>query len=102
MPTTPRSQQMTISRRDVLRLGGACLATVSWLPPAAPHAELAPNRLLHPVQELDTSGARAVMPFRLEGQLYLAIPHLALDIDGQPANMNGGDSDISLIVYPHQ
>jgi len=99
---------MTISRRDMFRLGGAGLAAVSCVPPAATHAaesappEPAPNHLLHLVQELDTSGARAVMPFRLDGQLYLAIPQLAGDVDGQPANMNGGDSDISLIVYRHQ
>jgi hypothetical protein len=42
------------------------------------------------VQELDTSGARAVMPFRIEEQLYLAIPQLAQDIDGQAANMKRG------------
>lgn len=99
---------MTISRRDVFRFGGAGLATVSCLPAAAPHAaesappEPAPNHLLHLVQELDTTGARAVTPFRLDGQLYLAIPQLAQDIDGQPANMNGGDSDTSLIIYQYQ
>jgi len=102
-----RSHPM-ISRRDVLRLSGAGLATVSGFTPAAARAagsapaEPAPNHLLHLAQELDTSGARAVMPFRLEGQLYLAVPQLAQDVDGQPANMNGGDSDISLIVYRHQ
>jgi hypothetical protein len=99
---------MTISRRGVFRLSGAGLAAASCLPPAATHAaegappEPASNHLLHLVQELDTSGARAVMPFWRGGQLYLAIPQLARDIDGQPANMNGGDSDISLIVYRHQ
>jgi hypothetical protein len=107
MPTTQWSHDMTISRRDVFGLSGAGLAAVSCLPPAATHAaesapEPAPNHLLHLVQELDTSGARAVMSFRLDGQLHLAIPQLAQDIDGQPANMNGGDSDTSLIVYRHQ
>src|SRR4029077_16022118 len=108
MRTTQWSHDMTISRRGVLRLSGAGLAAASCLPPAATHGaasgppEPAPNHLLHLVQELDTSGARAVTPFRLDGQLYLAIPQLARDIDGQPAHMNGGDSDISLILYRHQ
>jgi len=96
MTTTQWSHDMTISRRGVFRLSGAGLAAVSSLPPAATHAadsappEPAPDHLLHLVQELDTSGARAVTPFRLDGQLYLAIPQLARDIDEQPANMNGG------------
>lgn len=88
-------------------LSSAGLAA-SCLPPAATHgaegvrSEPAPNHLLHLVQELDTSGARAVAPFELDGKLYLAIPQLAQDIDGQPAHMNGGDSDVSLVVYQHQ
>jgi hypothetical protein len=50
---------------------------------------------------LDTSGARAVAPLNWIGKLYLAIPQLAQEIDGQRAHMNGGDSDVSLIVYRH-
>lgn len=55
--------------------------------------------LLSVHQRLPTSGARTALPFRLEGDLYLAIPQLAID-SGQPiANMNGGDSDVDLLVY---
>ncbi len=98
---------MTISRRQLFRLSGAGVAAASFSLPSIGAAESAspvpsPNHLLHPVQELDTSGARAVAPFELDGKLYLAIPQLAQDIDGQPAHMNGGDSDVSLIVYQHQ
>ena len=97
---------MTISRRDAFKLSGVALAATSLLPrteaQAADSASPEPVRLLHLVQELDTSGARAVMPFRLDGGLYLAIPQLARDIEGEPAHMNGGDSDTSLIVYRHQ
>lgn len=97
---------MTMSRRQVFRLG-AGVAAASLSRPSVGAAESASavpsaNRLLRPVQELDTSGARAVAPFELDGTLYLAIPQLAQDIDGQPAHMNGGDSDVSLIVYRHR
>jgi hypothetical protein len=57
---------------------------------------------MHPIQEIDTSGARAVAPFDLDGKLYLAIPQLAQDIEGQPADMNGGDSDTFLVIYQFQ
>ena len=96
---------MTISRRQLLRLSGGVAASLSL--PAIGAAESASptppsNNLLHPIQELDTSGARAVAPFELDGKLYLAIPQLSQDIDGRTAHMNGGDSDVSLIVYQHQ
>jgi hypothetical protein len=47
---------------------------------------------------IPTSGARAVEPFRLDGMSLLAIPQLATDIPGQPAHMNGGDSDTELLL----
>jgi hypothetical protein len=47
---------------------------------------------------IPTSGARAVEPFRLDGMSLLAIPQLATDILGQPAQMNGGDSDTELLL----
>ena len=89
----------------MLRLGGAGVAALSCLSSATSAAASSSpprNTLLHPVQELDTSGARAVAPFELDGKLYLVIPQLAQDIDGQPAHMNAGDSDVALIVYQHQ
>jgi len=94
---------MTMSRRQLFRLGGAGVVAAALSRPSSSAAESlpSPNHLLHPVQELDTSGARGVAPFELDGKVYLAIPQLAQDIDGQPAHMNGGDSDVSLIVYRH-
>ncbi len=50
-------------------------------------------------QRLATSGARAVLPFRMDSQLRLAIPQLAVDIPGTPPYMNGGDSDIDMLLY---
>ena len=45
-----------------------------------------------------TSGARAVEPFEVDGLSLLAIPQLAYDLPGQPAAMNGGDSDTDLLL----
>jgi hypothetical protein len=50
-------------------------------------------------QRLTTSGARAVLPFHTDGKLRLAIPQLAVDIPGTPAYMNGGDSNIDMLLY---
>ncbi len=47
---------------------------------------------------IPTSGARAVAPFKLDGMSLLAIPQLAVDIPGRPADMNGGDSDTDLLL----
>lgn len=45
-----------------------------------------------------TSGARAVEPFELEGHSFLAVPQLALDAEGSPPGMNGGNSDTDLLL----
>lgn len=50
-------------------------------------------------QRLPTSGARTALPYRLDGELYLIVPQLAEDVPGQPAYMNGGDSDVDAILY---
>lgn len=50
-------------------------------------------------QRLPTSGARAVLPFEINGGLYLAIPQLAEDIPGQAPQMNAGNSDIDMALY---
>ena len=50
-------------------------------------------------QRLPTSGARTALPFELEGALYLIVPQLAEDKSGEPAHMNGGNSDVDAIVY---
>lgn len=54
--------------------------------------------VLREVQRIPTTGARAVEPFVLDGRTLLAVPQLARDIPGQAAAMNGGDSDIELLV----
>ncbi len=53
---------------------------------------------LSELASIPTSGARAVEPFELEGTHLLAIPQLAYDVPGTPANMNGGDSDTDLLL----
>jgi hypothetical protein len=50
-------------------------------------------------QRLATSGARAVLAFHTDGELRLAIPQLAVDIPGAPPYMNGGDSNIDMLLY---
>ena len=50
-------------------------------------------------QRLPTSGARAVLPFELDGSRYLAIPQLAEDVPGQKPHMNAGNSDLDMIIY---
>lgn len=50
-------------------------------------------------QTLETSGARAITPFKLDGHQYLAAAQLAKDIANTPANMNGGDSDVDVLIY---
>jgi hypothetical protein len=55
--------------------------------------------LLTEHQRLATSGARAVLAFRTDGTLRLAIPQLSVDIPGTPAYMNGGDSNTDMLLY---
>jgi hypothetical protein len=55
--------------------------------------------LLAEHQRLATSGARAVLAFHTDGNLRLAIPQLAVDIPGTPPSMNGGDSNIDMLLY---
>lgn len=56
-------------------------------------------KLLRLHQRLATSGARAAHVFPLDGELYLAVPQLSEDIEGQAAHMNAGNSDIDAPVY---
>jgi hypothetical protein len=51
------------------------------------------------VQNLETSGARAVECFTHDGTRYLVIPQLAKDVEGQPALMTVGDSDVDALIY---
>ena len=55
--------------------------------------------MLEEIQRLPTSGARAVEHFAVDGADYLVIPQLAEDITGQPAYMNGGNSDVDALVF---
>lgn len=55
--------------------------------------------LLSVEQGLPTSGARAALTFELDCRVHLAVPQLAEDIPGQPADMNGGDSDIAMPLF---
>lgn len=57
------------------------------------------DTLMHCLQELDTSGARAAEVFEHEGTRYLVVPQLAQDIAGQPAQMTLGNSDVEALVY---
>lgn len=50
------------------------------------------------IQQIDTTGARAVETFVHEGARYLVIPQLAADIPGQVAQMTLGNSDIDTQV----
>lgn len=68
--------------------------------PNEPLNSSAINRpLLVEHQRLATSGARAVVPFIVDSELRLAVPQLAIDIPGAPAYMNGGDSNVEMLIY---
>lgn len=54
--------------------------------------------VLRELQRIPTSGARAVETFAIAGRELLAVPQLALDVPGEPAAMNGGDSDTDLLL----
>jgi hypothetical protein len=56
--------------------------------------------LLREVQRIPASGARTAEAIRIPGLdlELLAIPQLAYDVPGQPANMNGGDSDTEVLL----
>ena len=50
-------------------------------------------------QRLATSGARAVLAFTAGAELRLAVPQLAVDLPDAPARMNGGNSDVDMLLY---
>ena len=58
--------------------------------------------LLTPLQQLPTSGARAVEVFTTDEGTFLAVPQLARDAAGEAPYMNGGDSDIDALIYRWQ
>ena len=55
--------------------------------------------VLHELQRLPTSGARAVEPVVVDGLELLAVPQLAVDIAGQAPSMHAGDSDTDLLLF---
>lgn len=55
--------------------------------------------LLSEHQRLPTSGARTALPVTLEGELLLFVPQLSEDLPDTAAHMNGGNSDVDMIVY---
>lgn len=63
---------------------------------------LSANPLLTIHQELDTSGAREILPFIIDKQHYLGIAQLAKDIPNTPAQMDGGNSDVDVIIMKEE
>lgn len=57
-----------------------------------------PGRHLTEQYRITASGARTVEPFEVGGRSLVAIPQLSRDIPGEPANMNGGNADTTLLV----
>lgn len=57
--------------------------------------------MLAPFQSLPTSGARALAPFERDGVHYLAVAQFSADVAGEPPYMNGGNSDIDLLIFRH-
>jgi hypothetical protein len=55
--------------------------------------------LLTSLQQLPTSGARAVEVFTNDEGTFLGVPQLARDVAGEAPYMNGGDSDIDALIY---
>lgn len=49
-------------------------------------------------QELETSGAREITPFSIEGEQYLAVPQLAYDDLSRLPSMNGG-AEAPVLIY---
>ncbi|MFM0739187.1 hypothetical protein PQQ51_18265 [Paraburkholderia xenovorans] len=58
--------------------------------------------LLTLLQQLPTSGARAVEVFTNDEGTFLGVPQLARDVAGEAPYMNGGDSDIDAPIYRWQ
>ena len=54
------------------------------------------------LQQMPTSGARAVEAISVDGLELLAVPQLALDVPDQPAGMNAGDSGTDLLLMLRQ
>lgn len=60
------------------------------------------EQLLTPIQYFNTTGARELTPFKLNGEYFIAAAQLATDIPGTPSTMDGGNADVDVIVYKKQ
>lgn len=58
--------------------------------------------VLTPYQSLDTSGARKLEPFEINGKHYLAVAQLATDDLSQLPDMNGGNANADVMIYQWQ
>jgi len=65
-------------------------------------AGLSAEEILRPAFHLPTSGAREIEPFEIDGRTFLAVAQLAEDIPGTTPNMNGGNSDVDVVIYRPQ
>lgn len=74
----------------------ALLLALSFLPLGAAAEQLTP------VEYLPTSGAREITPFTLDGEHYLAAAQLAEDIPDAPPSMDGGNSDVDVLIFKRQ
>lgn len=54
--------------------------------------------LLKPWTTIQAQGTREITPFVIDGHRYLAVSQLSENIPHEPANMNGGNSDVDLII----
>jgi hypothetical protein len=62
-------------------------------------ASLESDAPFHLHQRLATSGARAVLPVEIDGELHLIVPQLAYDVEGTEPHMNGGDSNTDALIF---
>lgn len=54
---------------------------------------------LIPKNHLKTSGARDITPFKIKGERYLAIAQLSKDMPNTTPNMNGGNSNVPVLIF---
>lgn len=54
--------------------------------------------LLKPWKTINAQGTREITPFIIDGQQYFAVSQLAKNIPHAPSSMNGGNSDVDVII----
>lgn len=60
------------------------------------------EQLLNPVQYFNTTGARELTPFKLNGEYYIAAAQLAKDLPQTSITRFQGDADVDVIIYKKQ